>query len=398
MTRNYTWDDLMMPDVVVDPYPFFAQMRAQSPARVVRSSSQPTSMSEAMWPLLRYDDAYAALADHDTFSSEPKARGGDGNFKIVLLSDDPPRHTRFRKLVSKTFTPRRIAHSEGWIRETSNELFDALGTGQVEAVWDYTVPLPVKAIAKLLGIPGSEYATFKRWTDALLSSSPTEEAGARRMQSIMEMSGYFAQMAALRRAEPMEDLISLLVAGDADGGKLEDWEVVGFAMLLLIAGNETTTNLMSNSLNFLATRPDIFAKLHADRALIEPFIEEMLRYESPVQVLFRETAKEAHLPSGAVIPAGEPVGVFYGSANRDPDEWDAPDEFQLDRNLKDHVAFGHGIHYCLGSPLARMEARVTLQNLLGRFREVRPGAEPARRQSAASIVLGFDRLPLELAP
>jgi cytochrome P450 len=211
----------------------------------------------------------------------------------------------------------------------------------------------------------------------------------------MEMPAYFAKMAAARRESPGEDLISLLVNGDTEEGRLEDWEVIGFTILLLIAGNETTTNLMSNSLNFLAQRPDVFAQLRADRSLIEPFIEEMLRYESPVQVLFRETAKEAHLPSGAVIPAGEPVGVFYGAANRDPAAWDEPDTFRLDRNLKDHVAFGHGIHYCLGSPLARMEARITLNNLCERYREVRPGSAPAVRQTASPVVFGFRTLPIE---
>ncbi len=395
MARGYTWQDMMTPEIVADPYPFYDAMRQHSPTGLAPEGTPPGA-TDLFWPILKYGDVYAALSDHETFSSEQQV-GGAGAFRLVLINDDPPRHTRLRKLVSRTFIPKRIAAWEPWIRQTSNDLFDEMGDGAVESVWNYTVPLPVKAIATLLGIPTSEYQTFKRWTDSLLSGTGGEDRG-RMMQDMMEMAAYFARTATARRADPQEDLISLLVTGDTDEGKLDDGEVIGFCILLLVAGNETTTNLMGNCLNFLANNPAVYAQLRADRDLVEPFIEEMLRYESPVQVLFRSTLKEAQLPSGAIIPAGQRCGMFYGSANRDPEAWAEADTFRVDRNLKDHVAFGHGIHYCLGSPLARTEARVTLHNLLERYREVRPGSGAAERQVASPIVFGFRTLPLELIP
>ncbi|MFN0148267.1 MAG: cytochrome P450 [Dehalococcoidia bacterium] len=382
--------DLMTARQATDPYPIFDALRQETPFRA--GGGMPGQGS--LWPLMRYHDVYAALKDHETFSSA--GRDGGGQF-LVLINNDPPRHTRFRKLVSKAFTPRRIAELEPWIQQTSDELFDALGKGEVEAVEGYTMPLPVKAIAKLLGIPGEEYVTFKRWTDSLLSFGDAEKDAAARGQDMMEMFQYFAKMASLRREHGAQDLITALVEAETDEGKLEDWEVIGFCILLLVAGNETTTNLMGNMLNHLAHDPALFATLKADRDLIPQALEEMVRYESPVQVLFRTTLKDAVLPSGGRIPAGESVGIYYGAANRDPGGWgEDANTYRLDRDLKDHVGFGHGIHYCLGSPLARAEARITVNNLLDRFDRLTPGATPGVRQASSPIVYGFKTLALTL--
>ena len=291
MPESYSAADIMTARQAADPYALYSVVRAQTPF----------AHGDNFWPLMKYADVYAALRDHETFSSE---QGHNAGMPLVLLNNDPPRHTRFRKLVSRTFIPKRIAELEPWLQATSDELYDGLPAGDVEIVSNYTVPLPVKAIAKVLGIPGEEYQTFKRWTDALLSSTTGDEDGANRLAQLQEMMAYFGKMIALRREKGAEDLITLLVEGDTDEGKLDDWEILGFSMLLLIAGNETTTNLMGNLLNFLAVRPEWFARLKADRALIEPFIEEMLRYESPVQVLFRHTTKEAVLPSGGLGERG----------------------------------------------------------------------------------------------
>ena len=205
---------------------------------------------------------------------------------------------------------------------------------------------------------------------------------------------YFGQMAAARRAHGAEDLITALVEAEIEGEALEDWEVLGFCMLLLIAGNETTTNLMGNMIAFLSQRPELWSRLREDRSLIPQLIEEMLRYESPVQVLFRRTTREVEL-NGVTIPAEQRVGVFYGAANRDPEEWDEPDEFVLERDLHAHVGFGHGTHYCLGSPLARAEARITLNTWLDRFAAIEPTAPPVR-QTGTGVVLGYTSLPVTL--
>ena len=383
-----THTTLMTPASNGNPYPEFDRLRAQSP---VYFENESASARGKMWALLRYDDVYGALQDHETFSSTtPNA--AEGGMKLVLLTDDPPRHTRFRRLVNKAFTPRRIAELEPWLQSVVDELLADVGSGDFEVVQNYTMPLPVMAIAQLLGIPTEEYQTFKNWTDTMLGiKTPTAEE---RGKAVMEMMGYFGQIAAARRAEGAEDLITALVEAEIEGEALEDWEVLGFCMLLLIAGNETTTNLMGNTIGFLSTRPDLWAQMRTDRSLVPMVIEEMLRYESPVQVLFRHTMRDVEL-HGVTIPAGQTVGVFYGAANRDPEEWENPDEFMLDRDLHSHVGFGHGTHYCLGSPLARAEARITLNSWLDRFAALEPAA-PAVRQSGSGVVLGYAALPLAL--
>jgi hypothetical protein len=207
------------------------------------------------------------------------------------------------------------------------------------------------------------------------------------------MVAYFGKMAAARRTQAVDDLISALVEAEVEGEKLEEWEVLGFSMLLLIAGNETTTNLISNTLNLLAERPELWMRMREHRSLIDDVIDESLSYESPVQLLARYTTREVEV-SGVKIPAGDRVSVFYGPANRDPQEFASPDEFRLDRDLRSHLAFGSGIHYCMGAPLARTEAKVTLNAFLDRFTVIKHGPTPALRQTFTPLGLGFQHLPV----
>ncbi len=382
---------LMTPECNANPYPEYDRLRAQSP--IYYGNEDMHGGPGAMWGLLRYEDVYGALADHETFSSVQTGGQSSGSgMRLVLLNDDPPRHTRFRKLVNKAFTPRRIRELEPWLQTVVNELLEEVRGGEMEVVQNYTMPLPVMAIAELLGIPREEYQTFKQWTDDALGVHP--RTPEERQQSTQEMMAYFGQMAAARREHGAEDLITALVEAEIEGEALEDWEVLGFCMLLLIAGNETTTNLMGNTIAFLSQRPDLWAQLREDRSLIPQLIEEMLRYESPVQVLFRRTTRDVEL-NGVTIPAEQRVGVFYGAANRDPEEWDEPDEFVLERDLHAHVGFGHGTHYCLGSPLARAEARITLNTWLDRFAAIEPTAPPVW-QTGTGVVLGYTSLPVSL--
>jgi len=397
-TPVFTPDQLMMPETIADPYPAYRQFRHQTPLNYVHVPGGIFPGVEEpirAWALMKYADVYGALRDHDTFSSARNPLIEKGVFPpLALITDDPPRHTRFRRLVNKAFTLKRIEALTPWITTVANTLLDEMGTGEKELVQSYNIPLPVKVIARLLGIPGEEYPTFKRWSDAFIASlvsMPPEE----RMQNTQEMITYFGQMAAARRAHGAEDLITALVEAEIEGESLEDWEILGFCMLLLIAGNETTTNLMSNMFNVLVDRPALWQRLRQDRSLVEPVIEETLRYEGPVRVLLRSTTRDV-VVSGVHIPQGEMLGIFYGAANRDPDGFPNPDEFRLDRDLRNHVAFGMGIHYCLGAPLARAEAMITLNAFLDRFPTITRGSIPAVRQTASPIVFGFEKLPLVL--
>jgi len=394
----FTPEQLWMPGFIANPYPTYHHLRDHSPLNFLAFPAGTISgITEPLrgWALLKYDDVYSALRDHDTFVSGRSPRAGKIGPKLVLLHDDPPRHTRLRRLVNKTFTLKRIEALTPWMSSVANELLDKMGTAETDIVPSYTMPLPMLVIARLLGIPGEEYVTFRRWSEALLAvtSIPPEE----RAKSAQETTAYFGRMAAARRTKGAEDLITALVEAEIEGEALEDWEVLGFCTLLLIAGNETTTNLIGNLLNLLTDRPALWQRLREDRSLVEGVIEETLRYESPVQRLARQTARAVEV-SGVRIPEGAEVWLFYGAANRDPSAFPNPDEFRVDRDLRNHVAFGAGIHYCLGAPLARAEATITLNTFLDRFPVLKRGAAPAVRQTSALGMFGFQQLPLVLAP
>jgi len=395
-TPTFTPDDLVARERFADPYPVYHALRNHSPVHYLSIPASPSSGLDKpiwAWGLLKYHDVYTALRDHETFSSESPVAGQFGP-PLVLIQDDPPRHTRFRRIVNKAFTLKRVEALEPWITKIAYELLDDIDKKETDMVDAFTVPLPMRVIARLMGIPEEDYATFKRWSDAFLSTVGADRND--RMQNVQDMVAYFGQMAAARRAQGADDLITALVEAEIEGESLQDWEILGFCILLLIAGNETTTNLLGNILNLLVDRPELWQQLRDDRSLVETVIEETLRYESPVQRLFRTATHDLEF-SGVKITKGDRVTIFYGAANRDPEEFPNPDEFRLDRGLRNHVAFGMGIHYCLGAPLARAEARISLNAFLDRFPHITRGAAPALRQTATPIVFGFSQLPLVLA-
>ena len=373
-----------------DPYPTYAALRAEDPVHF--------SPATGAWVISRYDDVVRVLRDYERFSSHAIG-GGMGQYRF-LIGTDPPDHTTLRRLVNRPFHPAAIAALEPRIREICNglveELIAANRTGEADLIQHVGYPLPVIVIAELMGIPPERRDDFKRWSDAMLGGlSPDADRGAQAAAS-MEMFAYFNEAVAERRGQPVDDdadLISLLVNGPE---ALSNQELLMFCMLLLVAGNETTTNLISNLYLALFESPDIAERLAAERELIPRAIEEALRYDAPVQCLFRNTTADVEL-GGKTIPADSRVVVLYASANRDEDHYKNSDAFDVERfNPKagpsDHVAFGSGIHLCLGAPLARLEARVVTDVLLDRTSDLRRNGDGNRIHNL--LVRGMRHLPV----
>ena len=383
-----TKPDLFETSFQENPYPAYEFLRREAPVYI-----EPRYGS---YVLSRFADVYGALRDHGTYSSalgvSPRQSTAMGTMaaNTTIVTSDPPRHTHLRQLVNRAFTPRTVAALRPRVEEIVTSLLDSLdGVRNFDFVHEISYPLPVIVIAELLGIPPEDRATFKKWSDALVGTFDSDEPTSF-MASAGEMFPYFMAAFEERRANPRDDLLTALTRAELEGEKLSDMELLSFAIIILVAGNETTTNLLDNLLNVLVDRPDLWQALRADRELIGPAIEELLRFDSPVQVLGRGTTRAVEL-HGVTIPEGARMLIAFGSANRDPDEWPDASEFRLDRGLSRHVAFGHGIHYCLGAPLARLEAEVALNRLLDRYPEMGRGPGLAQRLHS-TVIRGFEHL------
>jgi len=364
-----------------NPFPWYDAMRSTSP--IMRDPKS------GLWMVFGYGDVQRTLSDWKAFSSErgrPRGENAQTALSSSIISTDPPRHRQLRSLVEQAFTPKQVRALEPRIAELVDELLSKVErTGSMDFVQDFAYPLPVIVIAEILGIPAADRDAFKRWSDAVVTG---DQSGSR------EMGVYFARLIEQRRAEPADDLISGLLAAQVDGEHLDTQELLGFCILLLVAGNETTTNLLANTLLCWQDAPDAYERVRSDRALLPGTIEEVLRYRSPVQSMYRVAAQEVEL-DGQVIPEGSPVLAWIGSANRDPAQFPEPGTFDPARSPNRHLAFGNGVHFCLGAPLARLEASVALGAVLDRLPNlgIVPGTvlEPIPSQ----IVYGVRRLPVQ---
>ena len=346
---------------------------------------------QGFWLASRFEDVRAILLDHARFSSSAMVGQGSSGLPLPLLTDDPPRHSALRALLAKAFTPAAMEAMRPAIERMAENLAEAIPRGEeVDIVASLTAPLPVAVIAGMMGVPAERTADFKRWSNAMLGiqDGPIQTD---RIRLLMELRDYFAGLAAERRARPGDDLVSALTKASGEGGALTNDQVVGFCILLMVAGNETTTNLLGNLIDRLADAPDEWARLRADTGLIEGAIEESLRVDSPAQWVMRRAVEDV-VVGGRTIRAGDLVVTYLASANRDPERWADPANFELARERDRHVAFGHGVHTCIGAPLSRIEAKAAMTALVARFPTLARGGQPGRRIDG--LLFGFRSLPV----
>lgn len=375
-------------DFTANPYPYYERLRRAGPVHVVR-----TRDVEEMWMVVGYEEARQALADPRLSKNwrtsglwdEEAAHAINSN----MLEADPPHHTRLRKLVVREFTPRRVEAMRPRVQRIADDLLKEMtdkgaageGSSSADLIDALAFPLPMTVICELLGVPDLDRDRFRVWSNEVVAPTGTEESAA----AVGEMGVYLAELIEEKRRSPGEDLLSALIrTRDEDGDQLSPDELVGMAFLLLVAGHETTVNLISNGVRALLSHPDQLAALRADfDGLIDGAVEEMLRYEGPVETAtFRFTREPVEI-GGLAVPAGKPVLVALASGDRDPSRYPEPDRFDIRRAAQGHLAFGHGIHFCLGAPLARMEGRIAIRTLL---------------ESCPDLALDPDGGPLEWLP
>lgn len=371
----------LIPEYLV-PLTKYREMRTVSP---VQFHEQHHS-----WSLYKYEDAKTAFADHETFSSRIRLDSvNEEPIEASILRKDPPKHRQLRALVSQAFTPRAVDGLAPLIHAVTNELLDrAEAKGTIDGVHDFAGPLPVLIIAAMLGIPPEDRELFKRWSDELVGNDSEKFFQCQR-----EMTDYFKAIAETRRKEPQDDLISRLVKASLDNEQLTELELIGFCILLLVAGNETTTNLISGAIVCLDGHAEARERLIAEPDLTAGAVEEVLRYCSPVQSMIRRVNKATEL-RGHRLDAGQIVSVMIGSANHDEDVFDRPERFDITRDPNPHLAFGHGIHFCLGAQLARMETKIALRALLERFPKFALDRSHELERADSGFIFGVKRLPL----
>ena len=370
-----------------DPFPAYRWLRAEAP---VYWHDAP-----GFWAVTRHEDVIAVSRDPASFCSSQGTMLADLTRPIMprqsILYIDPPDHVKYRKLVQPGFSPSRLKQLEPRVRQLARTLAAELDTGSaVDFVDGFAARLPLLVIAEMLGVPASDRAQFQRWSDLIIEV--TTEQTPENMAASVELLGYFGTVIAERRAQPRNDLISTLVSAEVDGERLEEFDLLMFCMTLLVAGNETTRNLLSHGALALATHPAQHAALAADPARIPAAVEEMLRWGSPITSFMRTATRDTVL-RGQCIGAGERVLMLYAAANRDEAVF-GPDaeDFRVARDASRHLAFGFGEHFCLGAGLARMEARIAFEELLALFATIEVAGPVERLRSV--LVGGIVRLPL----
>jgi len=359
---------------------------------------QPLAKSPAgFWAVSRFADVYAIASDPQTYSSERTVISPPG-LVPTIQSLDPPRHDRLRALVSLAFTPSRVRGMEPRVRAVARALLEPLlEAGRADLLAQYARHIPSQVIGEMIGIPAERIPDFLHWTEAMVElpqGKTQSEAIKNPSASIYEE---FARLLDERRRARRDDLMSALIDARLDGVELTQEELLGFCFVLVVAGNDTTTNLIANGAVLLAEHPDQRRMLARDPSLLDGAIEEMLRFESPAQALPRRLTREAVL-HGQTLPEGAQLFLLWGSANRDEREFEDPDRFDVRRRIKRHLAFGQGIHFCLGANLARLEARVALEALLARTRGLERTGAGELPLHPSPVFRAVTKLPVRLRP
>jgi cytochrome P450 len=380
-----------------NPYPAYDQLRNSSPVLHVAPLDS--------WMIFDFEGAKRALVNHDVFSSDLSHVPGRGNPGEWFIFFDPPRHSKLRALIAKVFTPRMVANLEPRIRELSRQLLDeVIERGEMDLAADFAVPLPMLVIAEIIGVPVADWPRYKRWSDVILKIANTisrDEAAVKTLEEFRavtaEMRAFLPDLIAQRQAARQDDLLTRIVEAEVDGDQLTQAEVLGFLQLLLVGGQETTANLINNAVLCFLEYPDQLARLREAPELLPFAIEEVLRYRSPVQWMLRATVRDVAV-NGQVIPAGKLVLPMLGSANRDAKQFRDAGRFDITRDPNPHIAFGHGIHACLGAPLARLEARIALTDFLERVQGFALANDEPWEPRKALHVHGPSRFPIRFMP
>jgi cytochrome P450 len=397
--------DLFDPVFKADPYPTYARLRSSAP---VHRATMPDG--RGVWLITRYEDVLAVLKDERFVKDWRSALAPEQLAEIPpipevmkplsrnMLDTDPPDHERLRALVSKAFTPRLIERMRPRVQAIADGLLDAVqDSGGMDLIDDYAFPLPITVIAELLGVPAEDRNNFREWSDAAVSGNASQEYLEEILIPHMQaFTDYLRALFEEKHANPRDDLVSALVQAEEVGDKLSEDELLGMVFLLLVAGHETTVNLIGNGVLALLQHPDQLQKLKDDPSLIKPAVEELLRYDGPVETSTERFAREDIDIGGTVIPRGEMVLVVLAAADHDPQRFSDPDELDITRTDNRHLAFGKGIHHCLGAPLARMEGQIAISTLLRRMPNLRlKGSSESLSWRPGMILRGLRGLPVE---
>jgi cytochrome P450 len=376
--------DWLSPEFLADPYPHYRALRESDPVH---------RDADGRWIITRHADVTAILRDDARFSAQQDSTGS-------MLVSDPPKHTRLRSLVNKAFTPRAVNALAPRIEAIVDELLDTIeasGDAEIELIARFAYPLPITVIAEMLGVDKEHRDLFRKTGQQvamLLGPHADQHVVTQAAEDRQKLFQYFEDLIARRRASPQDDLISALIAAEDAGDRLSHAELLSMLFLLLVGGHETTVNLITNGMLAMLRNPDQLALFAAEASIADTAIEELLRYDPPVHYTGRIAAQDMEF-GGRDIRRGEPVRLILAAANRDPAAFADPDRLDLQRDPNPHLSFGWGTHFCLGAPLARLEARIALPALIRRLPSLRLTRVPLRYRSGA-VLRGLEELPLTL--